>query len=101
MPSITIEATADQIDSEDELWALLKQLKAAGYVGSITAATFDTDPNGDVGWSLQATLPPAPMNRLEKPVEARIGDWKVVINGAISVLTQDEYTATYGTEVEG
>ena len=97
MPPITIEATADEVDSPDELFDLLKELNAIGYSGSIQIATLSSDPNGDMGWRLQAHLAPATPGGVGKAIEAHIGDVKVVMNGAISVLTQAEYTAIYGS----
>jgi hypothetical protein len=96
MPSINLAATADRLDTPQELFDLLVELEALGWRGSVMVGEVSADPEAPKRWEIQASrTDPTEVDGTGR-LRAGVGDWKVVIGTTYTLMTQAAYDAAYG-----
>lgn len=92
----------DLIDDNDKLWALFVELFERGWNGSIGAGNAHAGDDAPRVLTLDMALPAdatcdgdLDANKAMRHIRATVGDWKIVINGVITVVNQADYDVMY------
>lgn len=97
MPDFQITGTATELVTEDDLFALVKDLHAQGWTGTVGVQASHAGQGAPLVWTLDVHKPDPNSPTGARTMTARVGDMKVTVGSTISVMTPEAYQAAYGS----